>query len=103
TVVNLSVSGLPANQTATITAKDNKGNTYPITLGNHTQDWKLPSNRQYQFSAAVVNVDNKRYQAEVTPASILLQADTPASLNVVYQEKPMVTEFSPYVDVTLGT
>ncbi|WP_133130190.1 chitinase [Legionella yabuuchiae] len=102
--INVSVSGLPTNQTATLTAKDNKGNAYPLTVSSNAgKDWTLPSNRQYQFSASVINVNDKRYQPEITPTSLLLQADSSANLNVAYQEKPMVTEFSPYVDVTLGT
>jgi chitinase len=101
--LNLAISGIPGNQHSTLTAKDNKGNQYTKLSSNNAKlEWSLPSNRQYQFSASIINDNNKRYLAEITPASLLLQADSSPQVSVSYKEKTMVTEFSPYIDVTLN-
>lgn len=103
TPVSVSVKGLPSGQSITLSATDNLGHSYQQTSGNTSAlAWTLPVNRQYQFSASSLNANNIFYKATVTPATILLQTGGSPTLAVSYSQAPIVTEFSPYVDVTLN-
>lgn len=101
--INASINGLPTGVQGEITAVDNYSNQYTTSIQNGDQIlWSLPVNRQYQVTAKTMNMNGYTYTASVTPSSFLLSSAQSMALTVDYQKQANVTEFSPYVDVTLN-
>lgn len=102
-VVNVTLSGLPASTSAKIQLTDSKGYQYAKTLSNGSATIELPVARLYQVSAPLIKVDDKRFKATVDKESFMSQSGQSESINISYQQQLHQTHFSPYVDVTLGT
>lgn len=99
----ITVSGLPNGVNSTILFKDNKGYEYDYNVVNGVNTITLPLNRQYEIMAKVRQYNGKTYTPILNSKSFITEQHQTFSISLNYKAKEVVTRFSPYVDITLGT